>query len=122
MLISLQVVAIFDNAKAWIAKTASENDVKVVGNEITSCAKDGLSVMMRKDNQLDTWWNPAFEKLKKSQAQWRGICNDLLDEHGKLELCPCTAGFFNLTFDKFRFLHDMIIETYIQLRTIKGYC
>ena len=100
----LQVVAIFDNAQGWIAKTASANGVKVVGDEITSCVKEGASVMMRKDNKLDAWWNPAFETLKKSQAQWRGICNDLLDEHGKLKLYPYTAAYYR-TFDEFRFLH-----------------
>ena len=98
-----QVDAIFDNSRGWIAKTASANGVKIVGDEISSCAKDGLSVMMRKDNKLASWWNPAFEILKKSEAQWRGICNDLLDEHGKLELYSYTVAFYHFC------LHDEIL-------------
>ncbi|XP_072047915.1 uncharacterized protein [Amphiura filiformis] len=73
-----EVHAIFDNAGGWIA---GDSAIDVVSNDILSCARDGLSVMMRKDNQMDTWWNPAFETLKTT-TQWRSICNDLLDEHG----------------------------------------
>ncbi len=71
--------AIFDNASGWVA---GDPETEVVSRDIVSCARDGLSVMMRKDNQLDTWWNPAFETLKQT-SQWRTVCNDLLDEHGK---------------------------------------
>ncbi|XP_072043916.1 uncharacterized protein [Amphiura filiformis] len=77
-LLNDEVDAIFDNAAGWVAKDPA---VDVVSNDILSCARDGLSVMMRKDNQLDTWWNPAFETLKNTK-QWRSICNDIIDEHG----------------------------------------
>lgn len=77
-LISGEVDAIFDNKAGWIA---GESTIEIVSDDITSCARDGLSVMMRKDNQLDVWWNDAFGKLRQT-SQWRTICNDLLDEHG----------------------------------------
>ena len=39
--------------------------------------------MMRKDNGLDAWWNPALATLISDSRQWTAICNDISDEHGK---------------------------------------
>ena len=48
----------------------------------TSCSIAGASMMMRKDNRMWEWLNPALEKLTKSD-EYRTICQDLLEQHGK---------------------------------------
>ena len=47
-----------------------------------SCVEDGGSMMMRKDNRLDEWFNPALDRLLAT-TEYRTICNDLLEQHGE---------------------------------------
>ena len=47
-----------------------------------ACTEDGGSMMMRKDNRLDEWFNPALDRLLAT-TEYRTICNDLLEQHGE---------------------------------------
>ena len=77
--ISSQVDAIFDYKEGF---PALDPRTDVVSDDINSCLLSGDSVMTRKDSGLVEWWNDAFDKLTPT-SQWKAICNDLEDEHGK---------------------------------------
>ena len=66
---------------SWVAL---DPETEKSSDPITTCFKGASSVMMRKDNRLDTWWNPALATLMADKTRWRAICNDLRDEHGIL--------------------------------------
>ncbi|XP_071806602.1 L-arginine-binding protein-like [Asterias amurensis] len=62
-----------------------KNNLKLASDRIDGCALQGYSMMMRKDNTLATWWNPALNALIAS-TEYREICNGLEDEsiHGSI--------------------------------------
>ncbi|XP_072033800.1 putative ABC transporter arginine-binding protein 2 isoform X2 [Amphiura filiformis] len=55
--------------------------VEIIPGFRAQCALAGQSMMMREDNTLWEWWNPAFAKLRAS-AEYKRICRDLLEQHG----------------------------------------
>ncbi|XP_072047794.1 uncharacterized protein [Amphiura filiformis] len=55
--------------------------VEVIPGFTAQCAIAGQSMMMRKDNTMWEWWNPAFAKLRAS-TEYKRICRDLLEQHG----------------------------------------
>ncbi|XP_072047805.1 arginine-binding periplasmic protein-like isoform X2 [Amphiura filiformis] len=55
--------------------------VEVIPGFRAQCSIAGQSMMMRKDNTLWEWWNPAFAKLRAS-TEYKVICRDLLEQHG----------------------------------------
>ncbi|XP_072036876.1 ABC transporter arginine-binding protein 1-like [Amphiura filiformis] len=57
--------------------------VEVIPGFRAQCAIAGQSMMMRKDNTLWEWWNPAFAKLRAS-PEYKRICQDLLEQHGHI--------------------------------------
>ncbi|XP_070541476.1 arginine-binding periplasmic protein-like isoform X1 [Ptychodera flava] len=61
----------------------TQNEVEKVSDEFDNCMKAGGSMMMRKDNTLASWWNPAFARLKET-GQYRRICESVADNHGHM--------------------------------------
>ena len=47
-----------------------------------TCVVGGGAVMLRKDSRLHEWFNPALESLF-AITEYRTICEDLQDKHGK---------------------------------------
>ena len=76
----LKVDAIFDYEKS---SAVLSDDTETASDPIISCFKGAAALMMRKDNRLDTWWNPALASLMADSVRWKAICNDISDEHGK---------------------------------------
>ena len=79
---SLQVDAVFISEFLGV-----KNNLQLASDRIDGCSLQGYSMMMRKDNTLATWWNPALNALIAS-TEYREICNGLEDEsiHGKVSL------------------------------------
>ena len=73
-----QVDAGFDFVGAY----GSLHKLEIVSEEITSCSIAGLAMMMRIDSDLWKWFDPALESLMAT-TEYRRICDDLLDKHGK---------------------------------------
>ncbi|XP_072019526.1 uncharacterized protein [Amphiura filiformis] len=52
---------------------------------VLDCSMDasGAAIMMRMDNPLVEWWDPALERLIQTSEYWE-ICQDVKDEHGHM--------------------------------------
>ncbi|XP_072036796.1 L-arginine-binding protein-like isoform X1 [Amphiura filiformis] len=46
-------------------------------------ADHGAGLMLRMDNPLADWWNPAQQRLMQT-SEYRQICQDIKDEHGHM--------------------------------------
>ncbi|PIK62098.1 hypothetical protein BSL78_00981 [Apostichopus japonicus] len=44
------------------------------------CTLSAPSIMMRKDSQLDTWWNEAFDRIR-ANGKYSEVCRDLYEVH-----------------------------------------
>ncbi|XP_072047796.1 arginine-binding periplasmic protein-like isoform X2 [Amphiura filiformis] len=74
-----EVDAGFDNVLVW----SKVDKVDVIPDFRAQCGIAGRSMMMRQDNTLWQWWNPAFAKLRNS-TEYHRICGDLLFKHGHI--------------------------------------
>ncbi|XP_072019210.1 uncharacterized protein [Amphiura filiformis] len=52
---------------------------------VLDCSMDysGGALMMRMDNPLLEWWDPALKRLMQTSEYWK-ICQDVKDEHGHM--------------------------------------
>ncbi|XP_072019531.1 L-arginine-binding protein-like [Amphiura filiformis] len=48
-----------------------------------SMDRSGAGLMLRMDNELTYWWDPALERLMQT-SEYRQICQDINDVHGHL--------------------------------------
>ena len=79
--IFLQVDYAFIGSQTYVAT----NLQRVSGAPVLPCAKHGPATMTRKVNmEFLNWWNEALIGLKAT-AQYKTICMDLEEEHGKFK-------------------------------------
>ena len=72
-----------DYAFTGIANSIAADMQRVDDDPVLPCSLQGPSLMLRKDNTAFTdWFNPALAGLMKS-PEYRKVCNDLINEHGK---------------------------------------
>jgi len=69
-----------EKADAFFAPRTKVDGLERLPGEY-NCALGGTAVMVRQDNSLPDWWNPAFLKLVKS-GQYQKICDEAPQRHG----------------------------------------
>ncbi|XP_072019520.1 uncharacterized protein [Amphiura filiformis] len=65
--------------------TALPPGLTKIEDPVLDCSMDssGFGLMMRMDNPLVEWWDPALERLMQTSEYWE-ICQDVKDQHGHM--------------------------------------